>query len=95
MLKALAKELPGIYLRFVTSRNVRQPTAAEAFVSETHGMAGMRRQDFESREEKPVGARTILMIASDVLSNLNVLSNRSAQPPPGAMISHESARRKN
>jgi len=72
MLKALAKELPGIYLRFVTSPNVRQPTAAEAFVPETHGMAGMKRQDFESREEKPVGAQTILMIASDVLSNLNV-----------------------
>ena len=72
ILKALAKELPGIYLRLVTSPDVRQPTAAEAFVPETHGMAGMTRQDVGSREEKPVGAQTILMIASDVLSNLKV-----------------------
>jgi hypothetical protein len=54
ILKALAKELPGIHLRFVTKTAVDQPTAAEAFVPETH--AG-----------HTINAETILKIASDVL----------------------------
>jgi hypothetical protein len=70
--RALAQKLPGIRLQFVTSPDVHRPAAAEAFVPETHGMASMTRQDVGTREEKPVGAETILMIASDVLSGLNV-----------------------
>ena len=54
ILKALAKEFPGIHLRFVTTATVDQPTAVEAFVPETH-LSHM------------INSETILKIASDLL----------------------------
>jgi hypothetical protein len=62
ILKALAKELPGIYLRFVTKSTIRQPTAAQAFVPGTRA----------SDEERRFSTETILKIASRVLSGFAV-----------------------
>ena len=60
--KALAKELPGIHLRFVTRATINQPIAAEAFVPETH----------LSDKERHISTETILKIASGVLSGFAV-----------------------
>jgi hypothetical protein len=62
ILKALATELPGINLRFVTSATIDQPIAAEAFVPETHASDKARR----------ISTETILKIASGVLSGFAV-----------------------
>ena len=59
ILKALATELSGIHLRFVTTAAVDQPTAAEAFVPETH-------------VSHMISVETILKIASDVLRGFAV-----------------------
>jgi hypothetical protein len=61
MIKALARELPGIHLRFVTKAGVDQPNAAEAFVPET-------RRTVRS-EKKPLNAETILETAFNVLGD--------------------------
>jgi hypothetical protein len=59
ILKALAKELPGMHLRFVTTATVDHPTAAEAFVPETH-------------VSHMISAETILKIASDILQGFPI-----------------------
>jgi len=67
--QALLKTLPGVSVEFILSTDVRRPKVAEATVPENHPLAGTRRQDYGSSEMKPVGAQTLLGIASDVLDD--------------------------
>jgi len=64
--KALLEKLPGVDIEFISSSKTRQPAVAEAFVPDSHSMAGIKRQDFGT-ETKSVAAETLLGIASDVL----------------------------
>jgi hypothetical protein len=61
---ALLDELPGIEVK-VREGSSRAPTAVEAFVPENHGMAAMGEE--VGGKLAPTGARTVLMIAEDVL----------------------------
>jgi len=70
--KALLDKLPGVGVEFIPSADARRPTVAEAFVPDSHPMAGMKRQDFGSTEMKPVAGQTLLGIASDVLDAFKV-----------------------
>jgi hypothetical protein len=67
--KALLEKLPGVGIQFIQSAEERRPSVAEAFVPDSHPMAGMRRQDFGSNEMKPVAGETLLGIASGVLDD--------------------------
>jgi hypothetical protein len=68
--KALLERLPGVSIEFISDPDAKRTYVSEAFVPHSHGMAAMRRQDFESTEMKPVGPETLAGIASDVLDNL-------------------------
>ena len=70
--KALLEKLPGVAIEFISTPEARRPSVAEAFVPDNHLMAGMKRQEFGSREMKPVAAQTLLGIASDVLVEFRV-----------------------
>ena len=65
ILKALAKELPGIHLRFVTTVAVDHPIAVEAFVPKTHA-------------SRAISAETILKIASDVLRDFAIYRRKAS-----------------
>jgi hypothetical protein len=67
--KAVLEKLPGVSIEFIASPDARRASVAEAFVPDSHPMAGMRRQDFGRTEMKPVAAQTLLGIASDVLDD--------------------------
>jgi hypothetical protein len=70
--EALLEKLPGVGIEFISSADARRPAVAEAFVPESHPMAGMRRQDFGSTEMKPAAGETLLGIASNVLDDFKV-----------------------
>jgi hypothetical protein len=70
--KALLEKLPGVGIEFISSTDARRPTVGEAFVPDSHPMAGMKRQDFGSTEMKSVAGETLLGIASDVLDDFKV-----------------------
>lgn len=64
--KALSDKMPAVQI------TIRQPSLAphviEAIVPDNHVMAGMAEQRVGSREMEPTGARTLLMLAREVLS---------------------------
>jgi hypothetical protein len=69
MRQAILEKLPGIDIQFISSPRGSRPIVAEAFVPNSHPMAGMARQDFGSTEMRPVAGETLLGIASNVLND--------------------------
>ena len=67
--KSLADEIPGVEITVLQPSLV--PRVIEAFVPNGHSMAGMAEQQVGSTKMEPTGARTLLMLAEEVLSHFN------------------------
>jgi|SRR5205809_5742358 len=67
--QGLVETLPGVDVEFISSPEAHLPSVEEAFVPDSHALAGMRRQDFGSTEMKPVAGETLLGMAKQVLDD--------------------------
>jgi len=65
--KALSDKMPGVEITIRQSSGV--PHVVEAFIPDNHPMAGMAEQEVGSTKMEPTGARTLLMLAREVLSS--------------------------
>lgn len=68
---ALSEALPGIEVEFLRSAAAQMLESAEAFVPDSHPLAGMTEQDFQTKKTVLVGPRNILLAAEDVLQRIN------------------------